>query len=84
GILRALTARGTTILITTHVMEQIEALCDHLAIIANGKLLASDTMAGFRQAISGRDYTDLEHAFVALLGRDEPGLGLSWITAREP
>lgn len=79
SILRSLTQRGTTIILTTHVMEQIEALCDHVAVIDHGRILVSDTMVGFRGAMSARGYDDMEHAFVALLGRDEPEKGLSWI-----
>jgi len=78
-ILRTLTRRGTTIILTTHVMEQIEALCDHVAVINHGHILVSDTMAGFRASMAARGYDDLEHAFVALLGRDEPEKQLSWI-----
>ncbi|HYE79703.1 MAG TPA: ABC transporter ATP-binding protein [bacterium] len=78
-ILRTLTRRGTTIVLTTHVMEQIEQLCDHVAVINHGHILASGTMAAFREAMAARGYDSLEHAFVALLGRDEPGKELSWI-----
>ena len=79
AILRTLTRRGTTIIITTHVMEQIEQLCDHVAIIDHGRILTSATMEAFRTDMLARGYASLEHAFVALLGRDEPERELSWI-----
>ena len=40
--LRALTERGTTVLLTTHYMEEAERLCDRVAIIDHGRILAED------------------------------------------
>ena len=40
--LRALTERGTTVLLTTHYMEEAERLCDRIAIIDRGRILAED------------------------------------------
>ncbi len=49
---KELNARGTTILLTTHYLEEAEALCDRIAIINHGKVVACDTkdalMAGFQ------------------------------------
>jgi len=42
----ALRAKGTTILYTTHYMEEVERLCDRVAIMDHGRLLALDTVAG--------------------------------------
>jgi ABC-2 type transport system ATP-binding protein len=39
-LVRALRAQGTTILLTTHAMDEAELLCDRVAIIANGRLAA--------------------------------------------
>lgn len=78
-ILKSLARRGTTIVLTTHVMEQVESLCDHIAVIHQGTILASGTMEAFRSTMAAAGYQDLEHAFVALVGRDEPERGLSWI-----
>ena len=41
--LRALNARGTTILLTTHYLEEAEELCEEIAIINHGRLVACDT-----------------------------------------
>src|ERR1700693_962560 len=41
-LVRALNAAGTTILLTTHYLEEAEALCDRIAIIDRGKLVAHD------------------------------------------
>jgi len=39
---RQLNARGTTIMLTTHYLEEAEQLCDHIAIIDRGQLVAHD------------------------------------------
>jgi len=48
--LRALQADGQTILLTTHYMEEAEALCDRVAIIDHGRLLACDTVDQLKNA----------------------------------
>ena len=71
---------GTTVLLTTHDMHEAESLCDRLAIVDHGRVVALDTPARLRQTIArpGAD-TDcdaptLEDAFLALTGRraEEP------------
>jgi ABC-2 type transport system ATP-binding protein len=42
--LRSLTAKGLTILLTTHYLEEAEQLCKHVAIISKGKIVANGTM----------------------------------------
>jgi ABC-2 type transport system ATP-binding protein len=44
-VLRGLQAGGQTILLTTHYMEEAEALCDRVAVIDHGRLLACGTVA---------------------------------------
>jgi ABC-2 type transport system ATP-binding protein len=43
--IRDLNRRGTTILLTTHYLEEAEQLCDHIAIINDGKVIARDSTA---------------------------------------
>jgi len=43
--LKGLTAKGVTILLTTHYLEEAEQLCKHVAIINKGSIVASGTMA---------------------------------------
>ncbi len=45
-MLRELRDRGTTLLLTTHFMDEAERLADRIAIIDHGALLALDTPAG--------------------------------------
>ncbi|MER7173892.1 ABC transporter ATP-binding protein [Streptomyces mesophilus] len=53
GLIRQLAAEGTTILLTTHYLEEAEALADRLAIIAGGRIAAEGTPVALRQAHSG-------------------------------
>jgi len=50
-ILGALHTEGQTILLTTHYMEEADALCDRLAIIDHGKLLALDTPEQLKRSV---------------------------------
>ena len=43
--MRALNARGTTILLTTHYLEEAQELCDRIAIINHGRLIANEPTA---------------------------------------
>ena len=47
--IRKLHAEGTTILLTTHYLEEAEQLCEEIALIRGGRLIARDTADGLRQ-----------------------------------
>ena len=57
GTVRELNARGTTILLTTHYLEEAEQLCDRIAIINHGKLVACDTTGNLLKRIDGKALT---------------------------
>jgi ABC-2 type transport system ATP-binding protein len=52
-IIREYNHAGKTILLTTHYMEEADALCNMLAIIDHGKVIAFDTPAGLKGSIPG-------------------------------
>jgi len=52
--MRELNARGTTILLTTHYLEEAEELCDRIAIINHGKLVAHDTTRALLRRIDNK------------------------------
>ncbi|WP_394739225.1 ABC transporter ATP-binding protein [Natronococcus roseus] len=49
-IIREENDRGTTVFFSSHVMEQVEAVCDRVAIINRGQLVAVDTIDGLRDS----------------------------------
>jgi ABC-2 type transport system ATP-binding protein len=60
-ILGELHERGQTILLTTHYMEEADQLCDRLAIMDHGRILALDTPAGLKASV-GADSIVTVHA----------------------
>jgi ABC-2 type transport system ATP-binding protein len=62
---------GTTILLTTHDMLEAEALCDRIAIIDGGKLVALDTPDGLKRSLpsSNGHPSSLEDVFLQLTGK---------------
>jgi ABC-2 type transport system ATP-binding protein len=52
GFLREINGRGTTIILTTHYLEEAESLCRHIAIIDGGRIIENDTMAGVIRKLS--------------------------------
>jgi sodium transport system ATP-binding protein len=57
--------RGKTVIFSTHVMSEVEKLCNRIGIIHGGKLLAEGTLAELR---SRSGLTDLEDIFVGIVG----------------
>jgi len=51
-IIRSLRARGTTVLLTTHFMDEAEQLANRVAIIDRGRLVALDSPGGLRQSVA--------------------------------
>jgi ABC-2 type transport system ATP-binding protein len=52
SIIRSLRAHGTTVLLTTHFMDEAEQLANRVAIVDRGRLVALDSPAGLRQAVA--------------------------------
>ena len=62
-VIRALKGR-VTIILTTHYMEEAEALSDHVAILKDGKLLICDTVEGIKQAVGEENF---ERVFIRIV-----------------
>lgn len=76
GILRRFVAAGGSVVISSHVMSLVEQLCDRVAVIAAGSVLAAGTLAEVRGDAS------LEDAFVRLVGEREIGRKeLAWLAS---
>src|SRR6186713_2567967 len=64
-------ARDLTVILTTHYMDEADKLCDRIAIVDHGKLVALDTPARLKASIPGAsDRTTLDDVFVHYAGRD--------------
>jgi ABC-2 type transport system ATP-binding protein len=57
--IRKLHEAGTTILLTTHYLEEAEELCEEIALIREGRLLARDTAEGLRTAYGAGSLTEV-------------------------
>ncbi|MEA2308202.1 MAG: type transport system ATP-binding protein [Thermoleophilaceae bacterium] len=57
--IRRLHDEGTTILLTTHYLEEAEALCEEIALIRHGRLIARDTAMGLREAYDAGSLADV-------------------------
>jgi ABC-2 type transport system ATP-binding protein len=57
--MRRLHGEGTTVLLTTHYLEEAEELCEEIALIRAGHLIARDTAAGLRDAYGATSLTDV-------------------------
>jgi sodium transport system ATP-binding protein len=70
-MLRTLRAEGRCILFSSHVMQEVAALCDRVVIIGHGRVLAEGTPEAIREQCGARS---LEDAFLHVLGGTE-GVG---------
>ncbi|HEY3120497.1 MAG TPA: ABC transporter ATP-binding protein, partial [Vicinamibacteria bacterium] len=78
-LLRRLATKGVTLFFTSHVLDVVERLCDEVAIIDRGRLVAQGTLDEIRaQREVGRDAT-LEDVFLKLVTADVHRQDLSWI-----
>ncbi|WP_314365497.1 ABC transporter ATP-binding protein [Rothia mucilaginosa] len=72
-ILRGFVASGGTVIISSHVMDLVQRLCDHVAVMDSGRILAAGTVDEVRAGMS------LEERFVQLVGGRTSSEGLSWL-----
>ncbi|MCF2858637.1 ATP-binding cassette domain-containing protein [Pseudoalteromonas sp. SMS1] len=67
-LLLMLKAQGHCVLFSSHVMQEVAALCDHVVVMVKGKVVAQ----GSPQALCDKTQKDsLEEAFITLIGSDE-------------
>ncbi len=67
--IRALAGEGTTVLYTTHYIEEAENLCNRVAIIDGGQIIAQDTPRGLHTLLPDTERPTLEDVFLHLTGR---------------
>jgi sodium transport system ATP-binding protein len=66
-LIRQLAAEGTCVLFSSHVMQEVSELCDHIVVFARGQVIAQGSPALLRQQTSE---DNLENAFVKIIGTD--------------
>jgi ABC-2 type transport system ATP-binding protein len=67
--IKGLRDRGMTILYTTHYMEEADRLCDRIAIMDGGQIIALDTPHELKAQIGSPEQVTLEDVFLKLTGR---------------
>jgi ABC-2 type transport system ATP-binding protein len=78
GLIGRIREQGHTVILTTHNMEEAEALCDRVAIMDAGKIVALDTPDALISSLLGRGFTkerteklaNLEDVFIDLTGHE--------------
>lgn len=87
-MLQGMIQRGATIFLTTHVLEIVERLCSHVAIIHKGRLVANGSLEELRSGVAsslpgaeGGQRLTLEEIFLTIVGAGgiEPAQELSWL-----
>jgi ABC-2 type transport system ATP-binding protein len=80
GVLERYTASGGTVVFSSHVMELVESLCDWVAVMAAGRIVARGPLAEVRDEAG-----TLQDAFLALVGAGRgAGKGLDWLGGGRP
>ncbi len=71
--------RGGTVFLTSHILEVVERLCDHIGVIHKGRLVAQGPIEELRAQASGGE--SLEAMFLRLVGAGEgAGAHLAWLS----
>jgi ABC-2 type transport system ATP-binding protein len=91
-MLQGMIARGATIFLTSHVLEIVERLCTHVAIINRGELIADGSLEELRTGVHAQADSDipgtrltLEEIFIRIIGKEDgaaaqyPEQELSWL-----
>jgi sodium transport system ATP-binding protein len=66
-LIRQLAAEGTCVLFSSHVMQEVSELCDHIVVFLRGQVIAQGSPARLREQTAE---DNLENAFVKIIGTD--------------
>ena len=72
-VLRGYTGSGGTVILSSHSMDLVQRMCDHVAVLAGGRVLADGTL----DEVRGDD--TLQDRFLALVGGRHSSEGPSWL-----
>ena len=78
GLIKEVRDKGVTVMLTTHYMDEAELLCDRVAIMDNGKIIALDSPKQLVKDLIGRGFkksqvveqANLEDVFIDLTGKE--------------
>lgn len=83
-VVRQVADNGTTVLYTTHHLEEAEELCDRIAIVDHGKMLAEGTLDELQKMVGGEEVVTLRGEFdSAALAEKLTGQSLARVLAKE-
>lgn len=80
GVIRSLRESGKCLIFSTHIMSEVERLCDRIAIMHRGRILDKGTLAELRER---HEQSDFEELFFGLLSRNEGSSG-PWPHTSDP
>ena len=75
-IVRTEAERGATVFFSSHILEQVEAVCDRVGILRDGELVAEDSVEGLREAVGGEETLE-----IAVGGGDAGDAGVDAVRA---
>ncbi|WP_280586489.1 ABC transporter ATP-binding protein [Halorubrum sp. Boch-26] len=58
-IVRSEADRGATVFFSSHILEQVDAVCDRVGILRGGELVAEDSVEGLREAVGGEETLEI-------------------------
>ena len=91
-MLQGMIARGATIFLTSHVLEIVERLCSHIAILDKGRIVANGSLDELRAGVQARlpesggasERLTLEQIFISVVGGDQSAMRpegeLAWLS----
>ena len=82
-VVRDVAAAGTTVLYTTHYLEEVETLCDRIAIMDHGKILAEGTLDALKKQVGGKDLLTITGSFDAEAARQAGAIDGAQVVAAE-
>jgi ABC-2 type transport system ATP-binding protein len=72
-VLRGYTGSGGSVILSSHSMDLVQRMCDHVAVIAGGRVLAAGTLEEVR------DGDTLQNRFLTLVGGRHSSQGPAWL-----
>jgi ABC-2 type transport system ATP-binding protein len=78
-LLKRLAAKGVTLFFTSHVLDVVERLCDEVAVIDKGRIVAQGTLDEIRSGRAVGESASLEDVFLKLVAADVERRDLSWL-----